>query len=321
LSSYMRVSWECYDVVGPKLYHHVECSEQRTLKAIVRGVEVGALMASRATLHPINRKRQLLQHTRILSVSVDQCCDDPDSIRLFIQACNAPKLTVWADLVVVSYWRSGDNFMENRRQAKYSRAWGSTVNKVVLKNLSSLWTNLTAWIISSERILPPADSVALVLPTSTISLEGNEVCKLSTWSHAYTELSIILDSENTTPPERPVFDDGRGWVRQTCDFLIHFSLARCPGTINVYFMDDFIPAGGDGTSWSPSRCRDAIERKYRWTAPRLLGNGKRPTFNFRTRKDYLDAGVTDEYTAEGVAILKRAEGRSLERAEALDTVV
>ncbi|RSH92365.1 hypothetical protein EHS25_008780 [Saitozyma podzolica] len=282
LSSYMRVSWECYDVVGPKLYHHVECSEQRTLKAIVRGVEVGALMAS---------------------------------------PCNAPKLTVWADLVVVSYWRSGDNFMENRRQAKYSRAWGSTVNKVVLKNLSSLWTNLTAWIISSERILPPADSVALVLPTSTISLEGNEVCKLSTWSHAYTELSIILDSENTTPPERPVFDDGRGWVRQTCDFLIHFSLARCPGTINVYFMDDFIPAGGDGTSWSPSRCRDAIERKYRWTAPRLLGNGKRPTFNFRTRKDYLDAGVTDEYTAEGVAILKRAEGRSLERAEALDTVV
>lgn len=231
----MCVSWDCYGLAGPKLYHHVVCSDQRTLRAIVRGVEVAAPMATRATPHPINRKKQLLQHTRLLSVSVDECCDDPDSIRLFIQACNAPKLTVWADLGVVSCWRDGENFRENRRRGKYSRVWGSTVSKVVLKNLSSWKADRTAWILSWEGMLPPADSVALVLSTSTIAVDPNSACKLAMWSHTYTELSIILDSEHSTPPDWPVLDDDRGWIRQlatsSCTSPPHGVLERSTSTL------------------------------------------------------------------------------------------
>jgi hypothetical protein len=199
------------------------------------------------------------------------------------------------------------------------------IGQVVLKNLSSsrsFTTDFTTvYIISWMGILPPADSVSLVLPTRIIYVDGNISSKLPMWSHAYTELSIILDSENTAPPDCQVLDDGIGFIPQTSDFLMFFSTSPCHGTINVYFMDDFTPPDGDGTSGSPFLCRSVVEVEYGKMASWQLGDRERPTFNFRSRKDYLDANVTDEYTAEEVDNLKRAEEKSLARAVTSDTVL
>lgn len=204
---------------------------------------------------------------------------------------------------------------------KYFRPWEVTVGTVVLKNPSSSWTVVTSWMLLWEGSLPPADRVSLVLPTSTIDVDRNDVRKLATWSEAYTELSILLDAEHSKPPDRRLLEDDQGWIRQTCNSLMYFSTSQSPATINVYFMEDLTPPDGDGTSWSPSLRRSVMEVEYPKIASWFLGDGARPTFNFRTRKDYLDAGVTDEYTAEEVADLKRAEERSLVKAEASGTVV